>query len=70
MRKRIYYWTASEHINKPVISDTILNTGVKINILKAKVEPQEAFLILELFGSKETIEKALNYLSKFGEVEE
>ena len=70
MRKRVYYWTDSEHINKPVISDTILNTGVKINILKAKVEPQEAFLILELFGSKETIEKALNYLSKFGEVEE
>jgi len=70
MRKRIYYWTDSKHINKPVISDTILNTGVKINILKAKVEPQEAFLILELFGSKETIEKALNYLSKFGEIEE
>ncbi|XRO75148.1 4Fe-4S binding protein [Methanocaldococcus sp. 28A] len=70
MKKRIYYWTASEHINEPVISDTILNTGVKINILKAKVEPQEAFLILELFGNKETIEKALDYLSKFGEVEE
>ncbi|XRO77495.1 4Fe-4S binding protein [Methanocaldococcus sp. 16A] len=70
MRKRIYYWTASEHINEPVISDTILNTGVKINILKAKVEPQEAFLILELFGNKETVEKALDYLSKFGEVEE
>ncbi|WP_457613551.1 4Fe-4S dicluster domain-containing protein [Methanocaldococcus sp.] len=70
MRKKVYYWTDSEHINKPVISDTILNTGVKINILKAKVEPQEAFLILELFGDEETIKKALDYLSKFGEVEE
>jgi len=70
MRKRIYYWTDPEHINEPVISETVLNTGVKINILKAKVEPQEAFLILELFGNKETVEQALNYLSKYGEVEE
>ena len=43
MRKRIYYWTDPKHINEPVISETVLNTGVKINILKAKVEPQEAF---------------------------
>ena len=70
MRKRIYYWTDPEHINEPVISETVLNTGVKINILKAKVEPQEAFLILELFGTKERIEKAIDYLSKYGEVEE
>ncbi|ENN95709.1 NIL domain-containing protein [Methanocaldococcus villosus KIN24-T80] len=70
MRKRVYYWTHSEHINKPVISETILKTGVNINILKAKVEPQEAFLILELIGDEEKIKKALSYLSKFGDVEE
>ncbi|ADG12933.1 NIL domain protein [Methanocaldococcus infernus ME] len=70
MKKRIYYWTNPEYINKPVISETILKTGININILKAKVEPQEAFLILELIGDKETIEKALEYLSKYGELEE
>ncbi|WP_423792376.1 4Fe-4S binding protein [Methanocaldococcus indicus] len=70
MKKRIYYWTDSKYISRPVIAETILETGAKINILKAKVEPQEAFLILEIIGDEETIKKALEYLSKYGELEE
>ncbi len=70
IKKRIYFWTYSKYISKPVIADVILNTGVKINILKAKVEPQEAFLILEIIGDEEVVNKALEYLSKYGELEE
>lgn len=41
-----------------------------VNILKAKMEPREGFLILELTGDEEQIEKSIEILKKFGEVED
>ncbi|AEF97317.1 NIL domain-containing protein [Methanotorris igneus Kol 5] len=70
MKKRIYLWVPSENVHKPIISNAILNTKININILKAKIEPQEAFLILELNGDEDKVNEAIEYLSKYGEIEE
>ncbi|GBF36463.1 hypothetical protein MHHB_P0693 [Methanofervidicoccus abyssi] len=70
MKKRIYYWVYEKYIDKPVISKVILETKVMINILMAKMSPQESFLILELSGSEKQIEEALNLLKKYGEYED
>jgi len=70
MKKRIYYWVYEKYIDKPVISKVILETKVMINILMAKMRPQESFLILELSGSEKQIEEALDLLEKYGEYED
>ncbi|AXI25507.1 ferredoxin [Methanofervidicoccus sp. A16] len=70
MKKRIYYWVYEKYIDKPVISKVILETKVMINILMAKMNPQESFLILELSGNEKQIEEALNLLKKYGEYED
>ena len=70
MKKRIYYWVYGDYIDKPVISKVILKTKVMINILMAKIKPQESFLILELSGSEKQIEEALDLLKKYGEYED
>ncbi|HIP84837.1 MAG TPA: 4Fe-4S dicluster domain-containing protein [Methanothermococcus okinawensis] len=70
MKKRIYYWVHEEYRDKPVISKVILETKVMINILMAKMKPQESFLILELSGEERQIQEALNLLKKYGEYED
>ncbi len=69
-KKRIYYWVEEKYVNKPIISEVVLETKIMINILMAKIEPQESFLMLELNGTKEQIDNALNLLKKYGLIEE
>ncbi|MBA2861324.1 4Fe-4S binding protein [Methanococcus maripaludis] len=70
MKKRVFYWISGSNVREPVVSNVVLGTGVMVNILKAKMEPREGFLILELTGDEGQIEKALEILRKFGEAED
>ncbi|WP_459201209.1 4Fe-4S binding protein [Methanococcus sp. CF] len=70
MKKRVFYWISGSNVREPVVSNVVLGTGVMVNILKAKMEPREGFLILELTGEEGQIEKALEILRKFGEAED
>ncbi|ABO34536.1 4Fe-4S ferredoxin, iron-sulfur binding domain protein [Methanococcus maripaludis C5] len=70
MKKRVFYWISGSNVREPVVSNVVLGTGVMVNILKAKMEPREGFLILELTGDEEQIEKSIEILKKFGEVED
>ena len=70
MKKRIYYWVAEEFINKPIISEVVLKTKIMVNILMAKIKPQESFLMLELKGDEKQLNDALEILTTYGEVED
>jgi len=70
VKKRVFYWISGSNVREPVVSNVVLGTGVMVNILKAKMEPREGFLILELTGEEGQIEKALEILRKFGEAED
>jgi ferredoxin len=70
VKKRVFYWISGSNVREPVVSNVVLETGVMVNILKAKMEPREGFLILELTGDEEQIEKSIEILKKFGEAED
>ncbi|HIP17297.1 MAG TPA: 4Fe-4S dicluster domain-containing protein [Methanothermococcus okinawensis] len=70
MKKRIYYWVDEKYIDKPIISEVILKTKIMINILMAKIMPQESFLIIELNGIKNQINEAIDILKRYGEIED
>jgi len=70
VKKRVFYWISGSNVREPVVSNVVLETGVMVNILKAKMEPREGFLILELTGDEDQIEKSIEILKKFGEAED
>jgi len=70
MKKRIYYWVENEYTTKPIISEVILETKVMMNILTAKIEPNESFLMLELSGDSDSIKMAIQKLLNYGEIED
>lgn len=70
MKKRIYYWVAEDFVNKPIISEVVLKTKIMINILMAKIKPNESFLMLELNGDKNQINNAIEILRNYGEIED
>jgi ferredoxin len=70
MKKRIYYWVEEKYTNKPIISEVILETKVMMNILTARIEPNESFLMLELNGNSEDIKTAIQRLLNYGEIED
>ena len=50
----------------PVISKTVLKTGVMLNILRANVDYGEATLIVDILGDKKEQKKVVDYLRKEG----
>ena len=53
-------------VESPVISKTVIKTGVMMNILRANVDYGEATLIVDILGSKEEQKKVVDYLRKEG----
>jgi len=70
LKKRVFYWISGNNVREPVVSLVVLDTGAMVNILKAKMEPREGFLILEITGSEQQIDGAVDILKKYGEVED
>ncbi len=68
MSTRIYILRfPKETSNEPIIYQLVKNYDIEFNILKADILPQrEGVMILELKGSKDSVNKALEFLKSFG----
>lgn len=68
MYRRIYYIHYPKEISeKPVIYHLIKEYDVEINILRANILPQrEGILIIELAGTKASVDDVLEYLKMIG----
>jgi NAD-dependent dihydropyrimidine dehydrogenase PreA subunit len=64
MRVRLTY--LPEVVEKPVLAEVILKTGVPINILEAKVNAQKGELIVSIPASGKTLEKILSMFKDSG----
>lgn len=68
MSTRIYILRfPKETSNEPIIYQLVRNYDIEFNILKADILPQrEGVMILELKGSKDSVNQALEFLKTFG----
>ncbi len=57
-----------EIVENPILSETILETGVLLNILRAKVDYNEGTIVVSIMGDEETQKKVVDLLRKKGVV--
>lgn len=55
-----------EIVEDPILSATILETGVLMNILRAKVDYNEGTVVVSIMGDEETQKKVVDLLKKKG----
>jgi ferredoxin len=53
-------------VENPILSETILETGVLMNILRAKVDYNEGTVVVSIEGDEETQKKVVDLLKKKG----
>jgi ferredoxin len=53
-------------VENPILSETILETGVLMNILRAKVDYNEGTVVVSIAGDEETQKKVVELLKKKG----
>ena len=53
-------------VENPILSETILETGVLMNILRAKVDYNEGTIVVSIMGDEETQKKVVDLLKKKG----
>ena len=68
MYTRIYFLRyPKETSDQPIIYQLVKQYEVEFNILKADIRPQQdGIMILELKGTKKSVQDALNYLKNLG----
>ena len=49
-----------EIVENPILSETILETGVLLNILRAKVDYNEGTIVVSIMGDEETQKKVVD----------
>jgi len=64
MRVRLTY--SPEVVERPVLAETILRTGIPINILEAKVTAQKGELIVSIPTTGKQLEKIIETFSEAG----
>ena len=64
MRLRLIYST--EVVQKPILAEIILKTGIPMNILEAKVNAQKGELIISIPISGEELEKVIQMFQEAG----
>lgn len=66
-RKKLSLIFPPELVGEPITYRLIKEYGLLVNILKAKITPQEeGRLDIEVEGDKETVERATRYLTELG----
>ncbi|MFH1722213.1 MAG: 4Fe-4S binding protein [Candidatus Altiarchaeota archaeon] len=55
-----------ENADKPILAETILKTGVSVNILQANVDYREGIILVEVVGSERDEKKVIKFLEKSG----
>mgnify|MGYP000435934947 CR=1 FL=1 len=64
-RKLMLYFPKSE-TEKPIVYHLVKDYGLVVNIFRAKVTPEEeGYLVLDVTGTEEDIEKALAFIKTF-----
>lgn len=53
-------------VENPILSETILETGVLMNILRAKVDYNEGTVVVSIAGDEDTQKKVVELLKKKG----
>jgi len=53
-------------VENPILSETILETGTIMNILRAKVDYNEGTIVVSILGDEKTQEKVVESLKKRG----
>lgn len=67
MRKKLALTFPRELVSQPITYHLVKDFSLVLNILKAKITPQEkGHLDLEIQGTREAIEKGMNYLESSG----
>lgn len=66
MKARLELKYSPSHINKPILSKAILETGIPINILNAKLTASEGIMTIEIDGEEKTVAKVTEILRSNG----
>ena len=64
MKVKLFY--SHERVKLPVLSTVILETGVPLNILEAKVTPSSGEIVVEIPATGEKLEKVIRALQEQG----
>ena len=56
----------TEVVGQPVLAETILETGVVLNILRAQVDYNEGTIVVSIQGDEEKQKKVVDLLTKKG----
>ncbi len=54
-------------VDQPIVCSLVLDYGLRFNILKAQVTPEEeGLMVMELWGEEESYQKGVDYLARIG----
>ena len=57
---------STEVVTSPVLAQTVLETGLELNILRAKVDYNEGTIVISVPGDEEIQKKVVDILTKKG----
>ncbi|MFP4496859.1 MAG: NIL domain-containing protein [Vulcanimicrobiota bacterium] len=67
MQRSVYMHFSNELVNKPILSALIRKYDVDINILEARVTPdEEGFMFIQMIGNEDNLDKAFGFLVSSG----
>jgi Fe-S-cluster-containing dehydrogenase component len=67
MQRNVYLNFNNELVDKPIISDLIRKYEVDVNILEARITPnEEGSMFIQVSGTEENLDKAFGYLVSSG----
>jgi ferredoxin len=54
-------------VDQPIVCSLVRDFGLRFNILKAQVTPEEeGLMVMELWGEEESYQKGVDYLARIG----
>lgn len=56
----------SDAVDSPIIAETVLKTGILVNILRAKVDYDEGTIIISIIGNEKQQKKVVDTFIKMG----
>lgn len=67
MQRNVYLRFSNEMVDKPVITTLIRKYAIDVNIMEARITPnEEGSMFIQISGSEENLDKAFGYLVSTG----
>ena len=64
--KKLMLWFPKCECEKPIVCELVREYNLTVNLFRAKVTPEEeGYLVLDVTGTEEDIERALDYVRTF-----